>query len=69
MQPVLDTPMTAHDLQQSFGGHVFRKVIAHDRPVGAAATVTPARGVGYVWPPCACRRGRSVVPQRRTKPL
>src|SRR5271168_1970689 len=45
MQPVLDAPVTAHNLQQSFGGNVLGKqIIAHSRLVGAAAVEASARG-------------------------
>ena len=45
MQPVLDTPMTAHNLQQSLGGDVLGKqVIAHGRLVGPPAMEASARG-------------------------
>jgi hypothetical protein len=45
MQAVLDAPMTAHNLQQSFGWNVLGKqVIAHGRLVGAAAMEASARG-------------------------
>ena len=38
MQLVLDPPMTAHDLQQSFGGNVLGKqVVAHRRLFGTLA--------------------------------
>lgn len=45
MQLVLDSPMTAHDLQQSFGGDVLGKqVVAHRWLVGALAVRASARG-------------------------
>ena len=45
MQLVLDAPMTAHNLQSSFGGHIFGKqVVAHDRLVGTPTMGASARG-------------------------
>lgn len=45
MQPVLDAPMTAHNLQQPLGGNVLGKqVVAHGGLVGALAMEASARG-------------------------
>src|SRR5215211_7377483 len=42
---VLDGPMTARDLQQPLGGHIFgQEIMAHDRRVGAMAAQASARG-------------------------
>ena len=44
VQPVLDTPMTAHGLQQSFGGHVAgEQKVADDRLLGASALGSATR--------------------------
>src|SRR5262249_30086036 len=45
MEPVLDAPMTACDLQESFRRHVSgQEVMAHERRVGTMATLASARG-------------------------
>ena len=45
MQPVLDGPMTAHNLQQPLGGDILGKqVVAHGRLVGALAAEASAQG-------------------------
>src|SRR5262245_35568707 len=45
VQLVLDGPVAARDLQQSFGGHVFRQqVVAHDRWIGGISAPASARG-------------------------
>src|SRR6202167_3633199 len=45
MKPVLDTPMTAGDVQQPLWGDVFgQEVVAHDRSIGVLAPQAPSRG-------------------------
>jgi hypothetical protein len=46
MQAILDTPMTAHDLQHPVGSHVLgKKIIVHDdRLLGAPGMGASARG-------------------------
>jgi hypothetical protein len=45
MQPVLDAPMTAHRLQQSFGGDVLgQEEIAHEWLLRTSAMRASARG-------------------------
>jgi hypothetical protein len=45
MKLVLDAPMTAGDVQQPLGGHVFgQEIVTHDRGVGTLAPQAPARG-------------------------
>src|ERR1700676_2386241 len=45
MELVLDAPMTAGDVQQLAGGHVFgQEIVAYNRGVGMLTSQTPARG-------------------------
>ncbi len=44
MKPVLDTPMTAGDVQQPLGGDVFgQEIVAHYRGIGPLTSLAPAR--------------------------
>src|SRR5215469_9437680 len=45
MQPVLDTPVTARDAQESFGRYVLRhEIVPYERRIGSLAAPAPARG-------------------------
>src|SRR5271167_3560941 len=45
MEPVLDAPMTACDLQEAFGRQVFgQEIMAHERWIGTMAAPASARG-------------------------